>query len=602
VSLLVLALVPSARAQACDRAADVRGVVINELLADPASTDTGYEWVELKNGSGGPADLSGWVIASGTSSFATSDPFPAGTRLAAGALLVVGQPLAEVADLVVEGFSLGNASSNADAVQLRDCVGGAVDTIVYGAPNDDGWVGDRGDDSLAPKPPSEDTLGRLPSGRDTDDNATDVVALPYPSPGRDNDAPAETCGGPGSGFVVNEIFADPEGSDTGYEWVELLHTGRDPIDLAGWSLVMGTSSLTKKHTWEGGQIRPGERLLVGGAYVPGVDLVVESTSLGNATSNADVVAILDCRGFPSDTLLYGGPNDDGFLDDSGEVGVRLAPAPGENTALQRAIDGRDTDDNATDWVTTLEPSPGAENPEVEPVVCVADPGTVRINEFVSDPDGADEGLEWLELHNAGAEAVSVAGWSLSFGTSDFDSHQVTLGGGIEIPAGGFLLIGGEAVEAVDVLAAFSIGNGTETDGIRLFDCAGEVVDTVLYGDAPNADQLPDDAGDVVDPYGDPGSAEALARVADGVDTDSADDWKEVGIVTPGASNVRELGTIEDPLAGGPSGCGKQAPPDASGSGPAPGNPDGGCDTGGSRNAPLAALLLALGWARRRPTA
>lgn len=566
-------------AQSCDRASG-SGMVINEFFCDPPSTDDGHEWVELRNTGGTAVDLSGWVLAAGTSTFGASDPFPPGTRLAAGKYLVVGQPSATPlpeADLLVDGWSLGNASSDADGLQLRDCQGGVADTVIYGGPDDDGWVGDRGDLTWAPVDAGA-TTGRLPDGRDTNVAVDDFRVLPFPSPGTANDGPPQTCGGPASGLVLNEILPDPDGSDTGFEWVEILHTGDAPIDLAGWRLAMGTSGLSTRYEWKDGTIRPGDRLLLGGASVAGADIVVESLSLGNASSSADIVAILDCKGFPADTLVYGAPNDDGFVDDTGEVATRLAPVAGAAAALQRAIDGRDTDDNAVDWVVTTAPSPGAPNPRVEPVRCVPSAGGVVINELVPDPDGEDEGLEWIELYNRTGAAVSVAGWALSFGTSDYDAKQVTFPGGVEVPARGYLVVGGDGVPEADLVAAFSIGNGTETDGARLFDCEGAAVDTVLYGDAPNLDGMQDDRGEVVDPYGDPGSDDAVARVEDGVDTDSADDWKIVGLPTPGASNVRDVSDVTDPLEGAPgTGCGRMDPPDP-GAGPQPKDPEGGCQT------------------------
>ncbi len=599
--VVLLALAPVARAQSCDRAGPTE-VVINEFYSDPPSTDDGQEWVELRNNGASTVNVSGWMIASGTSAFGESDPLPAGTQIRGGGYLVVGQVAAPIvfpdADVYIDGFSLGNASSDADGLQLRDCVGDVADTVIYGGPNDDGWLGDDRDTTLAPVD-SEVTTGRIPDGKDTNRAGNDFELLPFPSPGTANDGPPQTCGGPESGFVINEIYSDPEGSDTGFEWIELLHAGDAPVDLSGWSLAMGTSSVSKKHTWKSGTIAPGERLLVGGAYVTGADLVVDGLSLGNASSNADIVQLLDCRGFPADTLVYGSPNDDGFVDDTGDVAKRLAPVPGEGTALQRAIDGLDTDDNQIDWVVTTEPSPGAENPRVEPVTCVPASGDdVVINELVSDPDGSDEGLEWVELHNRSESPISVAGWALSFGTSDFDTKAVVLPGGTEIPAGGFLVVGGDQVPEADVVAAFSVGNGTETDGVRLFDCEGTPIDTVLYGDSPNLDLMTDDRGEVVEPYGDPGSDEAIARVEDGLDTDTADDWKIVGVTTPGASNVRDLGTLTDPLADAPGtgGCGQKAPPTA-GTGPAPTDPGGGCST--APRASLWLLPLAVGLVRRR---
>ena len=117
--LVSLALALPSSAQACDRAAQVGGVAINEFLPDPGSDDAGREWVEIVNPTNATVDVSGWVIAAGTSSLGASDPLPDGTRIRAGGYLVVGQdPLLNPdADVYVDGFSLGNASSNSDATR-----------------------------------------------------------------------------------------------------------------------------------------------------------------------------------------------------------------------------------------------------------------------------------------------------------------------------------------------------------------------------------------------------------------------------------------------------------------------------------------------------
>lgn len=585
-------------ASQCTRAQP--GIVINELLANPASTDTDLEWVEIRNGTGQAADLSGWTVAAGTSSYGDSDPLPPGTGVPAGGYLVVGQTAIPEADVVAPGFSLGNASSNADAVQLRDCTGAVSDTVVYGAPNSDGWLDDFGAiaASLGPEPPDGSTMGRDPDGLDTDQSGLDVVALPYPTPGEANDAPPETCGGPGSRLVVNEIFPDPDGSDDGFEWIELYYAGSAPLDVSGWAVQMGTSSAATKYTFEAGKVlAPGDRFLLGGTAVVGADAVASGLSLGNASSNADIVRVVDCLGFPADTLIYGEPNTDAFADDSGQVATSLAPVPGSGESLQRLEDGYDTDQCGADFAVTAEPTPGAPNPTVEPVVCVPSVGGVVVNEILPDPDGSDDGLEWVELYNATDAAVSLAGWSLAVETD---------GGAVELPSDaviaprGFWVLAGSDVSGADAHAAFSIGNGTDTDAIALFDCAGTRVDTVLYGEAPNDDLQVDDNGQVVDPYGEPGSDESLARVTDGVDTDSADDWKIVGVTTMGASNAGSV-SEGDSSTVQPRGGGCLGPKD-----PQPGNPNGGCAIGGFGSgvgpgvgwAGVAGLLAAI---RRRPT-
>ena len=570
------------------------GVVINELLPDPEEADAGKEWVELYNGSSGEVDLSGWIFAAGTSSFSRTVALPGDTLLPSGAYLVVGASALEGVQVVLEDLpTMGNAGSNADAVQLRDCVDAAVDTVVYGTDNTDGWVDDGGSGatSFAPRPVAGASLARDPDGVDTDASGDDFVVLDVPTPGVANDAPPPDCGGPGSGIVINELMPNPEGADTDAEWIELFHAGAEELDVTGWALQAATSSYSTVTELEG-TMAPGDRRVIGGSAVPEAD-VIDSFSLGNAGSNADAVRLLDCGGVAADTVVYGAPNDGEapFLDDLGEVASSLAPAPGEGAALQRVEDGYDTDQSGVDFVVTTSPSPGAENPVVEPVICTPSNGDVVLNEILPDPAGEDAGGEFVELYNRGGAPVSVAGWAISAGTRDFSSRDVVFGGGASVPAGGFLVVAGADVEEADVVLPFSLGNGTGTDGVRLVDCADATVDTVLYGEPGNEDQVPDDLGGPAEPYGDPGSDESLARVADGVDTDAAEDWTVRARPTPGATNVVQVPDPGDPGDGPRGGCGGGGPPSGTE------DPASGCSTGAGW--PMAGLVLLAGLVARR---
>lgn len=587
----------------CDSASEASGLVINEFLTNAPGTDDGFEWVELYNGSGGTVDLSGWAIASGTSSFSAGDPFPGGTTLPAGGYLVIAQS-AKVSggDVVNAGWSLGNATSSSDGVRLEDCNGSVADTVIYGEPNDDEFIDDGGSiaTSLAPSPSEGATAARLPDGVDTDRSGSDFGELALPTPGLPNDAEVDSpCGGPLTGVVVNEFAPNPEGADEGFEWVELYHAGSDPIDLTGWKIQTATSSWSTYHEFKSGSLSPGEFLLVGGSMV-GADVITDK-SIGNGSSNTDGVRVVDCAGYPVDTALYGSPNEDELTDDLGDIATRTAATPGEGSSLQRVSDGYDTNDSQADFAETYAPSPGASNPEVEPVVCEPSEGSITINEFMPDPDGSDEGLEWIELYNASGSPVSVAGWGVAAGTSDYDSIDITFPGGTTVPAGAYLVVGGEFVEEADLVLDFSLGNGTGTDGLQLVDCDGGVVDTVVYGDEGNEDGMTDDNGEVGEPYGDPGSNESLARTSDGKDSDSADDWVTSGLPTPGQSNNREgSGSTGGTSSGG--GCGKKNDTSAPGDGEAPETRDpneGGCTTVPAPMGGLELLALLVAGLRRR---
>ena len=116
--------------------------------------------------------------------------------------------------------------------------------------------------------------------------------------------------GHASGVVINEAFVNPDGADGGSEWVELYNAGDVAVDLTGWQLQAGTSSLSVKHVFDGDlTIAPASFLLVGESAVERADVVAD-LALGNAGSNADIVRLVNDVDEVVDTLVYGASNAD----------------------------------------------------------------------------------------------------------------------------------------------------------------------------------------------------------------------------------------------------------------------------------------------------
>lgn len=513
------------------------GVVINELLPDPDGADGGKEWVELYNDSDTAVSLDGWRLESGTSSYGLRFTFDGSHAVPAFGYLVIGGADVPSADVIASGLTLGNVTSSSDAVRLVRADLSIADTVVYGEPNDVGWLDDTGvvATSFAPAPPSDASLARRVDGLDTDRSGDDFHVAPHITPGEPNPEPLPCEVGY---LVINEFLPDPPGADEGQEWIELYNPGSQAVNLAGWTIDASTSSFGGGNPLPDVDVPAGGYLVLGHLGLELADVEVDF-SLGNATSNADGVQLRDCEGAVVDTVIYGEPNTDGWLDDTGEEATSLAPKPGSEQTLARLSDGYDTDLSGDDFIVEPEPTPGAANREVEPVVCVPASGpTVVLNELMVNPDGSDDGLEWIEIYNPLDTPVSIDGWGISWATNagNISEIDVVLPGGLVVPPGGFFVIGDELVEASDLVATLRLPNGTNGDGVMLFDCEGTRVDTVIYG-PNNDDMIDDDRGDVVPPYiTSVSSGGSLARVEDGVDTDEASDWFGTQ-PTPGASNA-----------------------------------------------------------------
>ncbi|EMR75197.1 Lamin Tail Domain-containing protein [Thermoplasmatales archaeon SCGC AB-540-F20] len=61
--------------------------------------------------------------------------------------------------------------------------------------------------------------------------------------------------------------------------------------------------------------------------------------------------------------------------------------------------------------------------------------TIRINEIMYNPAGADTGHEWIEIYNNADYAINITGWRLY---EQGVNHTLSLkNGSMEIPADGF---------------------------------------------------------------------------------------------------------------------------------------------------------------------
>src|SRR5439155_6818159 len=143
-------------------------VKINELQTD--GTTSQDEFVELYNGGSAAADISGCKLVYRTAS-GTSDTVlatvPASTTIPAGGFYLFGGTDYAGAATADQTFSV-NLNAGDGGLALRYPSGTIVDLVGYGSPTNGFLEG-----AAAPSPPSGQSIGRHPSGADTDDNAAD---------------------------------------------------------------------------------------------------------------------------------------------------------------------------------------------------------------------------------------------------------------------------------------------------------------------------------------------------------------------------------------------------------------------------------------------
>ena len=112
-----------------------------------------------------------------------------------------------------------------------------------------------------------------------------------------------------------------------------------------------------------------------------------------------------------------------------------------------------------------------------------------ISEVLYNPEGTDSGKEFIELYNNGDTELAISNWTIESAGTSF-STAIAIPDGETIPAKSHYLIGGDQMTTTpDLQAVLSLQNGgTSTDGVRIKDENGTVIDTLLY-DIPNTNNL-----------------------------------------------------------------------------------------------------------------
>lgn len=390
-------------------------IVINEIqIGGTTSTD---EFIELYNPTAQAVTLTGWRLSRRTASGTESNlltTFPDVT-LNAGATYVVGH--ANFAGNPDARYSTQNSIASNNTVVLYSDAGNTVVDLV--------GMGDAtiSEGSTAPNPDNGQSISRT-NGADTDNNSTDFT-LTTPSPGSTTTTPpaddpidpppsplptpSPSGGGTGNtapsfasnSVMINELVSDP--TDNEEEWIELLNTTTQNIDLKDWAIEDGTA----KPTTLAGQISAGGFFII--------------TKLPWALNNTgDTVVLRGPNGQIISSVTYGNWND-GNLDDN-------APVASDPNSLSRTTDGSfvittPTRGQPNNSSTTDQPTPTATN------------GDVRINELLPNPLGSDIN-EWIELYNSGKSAVDLTGWRME----DGDGQSYTFPNNTSILREGYLVL------------------------------------------------------------------------------------------------------------------------------------------------------------------
>ena len=296
--------------------------VINEVYPNPdldingdGDTDQDDEFVELFNPSDTDLEVKDYSLSDNTGTYTIPNK-----TIRAGSHLILGR------------WETGLVLGRDDQVTLCDQNGSIIDHFEF---RDAG---------------KGDCYQRSPDGNER------WISGTKPTPGLENSDPPS--------FIINEVLADPEGSNSGNQWLELKNTGPD-WNIEGFVL---TNHDALEFVLPDHEIRKDERFLIHlGSETKAPDVpedikVICDSSSSTLYSSGDDLEFLDSDGYALDFVAWGnsthvdrstgkgmkGQWSGEFYDKENSTmsGDLRNPAPVTGRTMMRIHDGRDTDSPA----------------------------------------------------------------------------------------------------------------------------------------------------------------------------------------------------------------------------------------------------------------
>jgi hypothetical protein len=302
--------------------------------------------------------------------------------------------------------------------------------------------------------------------------------LPGPEPSETLTAatkPAPTTFPPQS-ILINELAWAGTVASSSDEWIELQNQGSTAIDLDGWRLTDGGDI----NVALGGTIPAFSYFLLERTDDSTIaDIAASQIYTGSLANGGERLELLDPSGAVVDSANRdGGGWPAGDASSRSSMERRGGADIGGNWGTFTGFGGigHDTGGNSIAGtplqLNSILIATATPTPLVAPTHVPAQ--AILINEIDWSGTSASSSDEWIELHNPGALAISLTGWSLTDG-SDI---SISLSG--SLPAYSFYLLERTDDTTVADIAADGIYTGSLKDGgevLQLFGPAGELVDS-----------------------------------------------------------------------------------------------------------------------------
>jgi len=334
---------------------EVAELIISEILIDPSSTDGGKEWLEVYVHADHPVDLNGLTITNVKLDTGSSKDFTLASETClqaeAGTYVVIGALADTAANGGISPLAVNESLSFLNDSELRIEVA-LGETLI-----DFAQVPDVASGRSASLQPDQLSAAANDVSSVFCESQTSGSFEGYGTPGAANLCGSSCLGtdGPRSlmlpdvgEVVISEVFANPDGSDAGRDWIEFYNATDVVLDLNGLTIeahkTTGSMSDEIIESDTCVSVAPGEYVVIGGqgAAAEGVPV---AASVGSATATLFYVSDLTMRLVTADGTI---------LD---ETAGPFDPVSGASYSLDPAQLDATANDNVNNWCTTTQSVP-----------------------------------------------------------------------------------------------------------------------------------------------------------------------------------------------------------------------------------------------------
>ncbi len=322
-------------------------------------------------------------------------------------------------------------------------------------------------------------------------------------------------------IVITEIGAYKAAD---HEWIEIYNRGSTPADLTGWKFFEDETN-HKLTAYRGDLvISPTEFVIIADQAsnfeidYPEFKGTIIDSSWTILKESGEPIALKDANGTIIESFTYiSAPNGslervDFNLPDYSQ-GNWKENASGDTAGFPNSStlppDFNQVPPGVTTSSNSLTQETNIPRPQAVPVPAYG-PGSVVINEFVSDP--GDDAVEWVEILNKSEAVINLNNWIL-----EDANYKIAQLAGELLP---------QDVRVFELTSSRLNNNG---DQIKLFDAKGALIDSVSYGSF--------DDGEIANNAPKARYPNSVARGNSGLDTDEDDkNFFIVSAPTPGSPN------------------------------------------------------------------